>query len=479
MKKILIFLSFVAIFSMGCKKDFLETKPTASISAIDAFSTADRVVAAMNGLYDRMTVSTYYTQQALTTDIEGEDMVLVSTGNYSRFVTEYRHLQSPTVGYGVGFWQYGWQLISNANQAIKNLPISPITDAQKKEYLAEARTLRAWAYHQLIRTFAQPYSVDPNSIGLPKLETPLGPNDVLPARESVKTIYEYMLGDLLFAKDNIPTSRKSTYKVNLQAINGMLARVYLDMENWAKASEYAKLARTGFPLAAGSTLLNGFVDPTSEWIWTLDYRSDDNTGYVQVASFQEPYDIGYSTFRATPEFLALFDNNDIRQKQFWVNETKVATYAGDALKRDKPLISRDGYLMNKFWFRDAWDLDVPLMRTAEMYLIEAEAEAELGNDGPARTALFEVQKRAITGATISVNSGAVLKQEIQIERRKELYGEGFRYYDILRRKETLTRTSPNHWAKLTLASGDPKRIMPIPQSEREASGMKQNLGYPD
>ena len=462
----------------GCKKDFLETKPNTSINAPDAFSTPDKVGAAMNGLYDLMTLSGFTNHIMLTTDVKGGDMLVVSTGNYNRFVTEYQFLQSPTAGYGAQFWRDGFRLISNCNQAIVNLPKAPITDAQKNEFIAEARMIRAWSNYQLVRLFGQPYSVAPNSLGIPKVEVPLGEQDKTPPRATVKDIYDFIVADLTFAKDNLPSSRKDIFRVTKNSAYGMLARVYLDMENWRLASDNAKLARVGYALPPGSALLNGFIDPTSEWIWGLDYRSDDNTGYLQLASFQEPYDIGYSTFRATEAFFNLFSANDIRQKLFFVNETKVLTLEGDALQRDKPMISRDGYLMNKFYFRAQWDLDVPLMRSAEMFLIEAEAEAELGNNAPAQDALFEVQKRAITGAVKSVNTGDALKQEIQIERRKELFGEGFRFFDILRKKETLVRAAPAHWYPITLAPGATRNILPIPQSEREVSGLEQNPGYP-
>jgi len=413
----------------------------------------------------------------LTTDIKGGDMLVVSTGNYNRFVTEYRFLQSPTAGYGTQFWRDGFRLISNTNQAIKNLPNAPISDAQKNDFLAEARMIRAWTNYQLVRLFGQPYSVAPNSLGIPKLETPIGEKDPTPARATVKDIYDFIIADLTFAANNLSASRNSIFRVTKNAAYGMLARVYLDMENWKLASDNAKLARAGFNLAPGADLLKGFVDPTSEWIWALDYRSDDNSGYLQVASFQEPYDIGYSTFRATPSFFNLFGADDIRQKLFFVNLKKVETYEGDALQRDAPKVKGDGYLMNKFYFRSAWDLDVPLMRSAEMYLIEAEAEAELGNTLAAQTALYEVQKRSIPTATISSNTGAALETEIQVERRKELFGEGFRFFDILRRKETLDRTAPEHWSPITLTPGADKNILPIPQSEREVSGLEQNPGY--
>ncbi|WP_346315914.1 RagB/SusD family nutrient uptake outer membrane protein [Chitinophaga sp. YIM B06452] len=479
MKRIFyIFLSGTLLLASSCGKDYLETTPPGSVAASTAFSTPERVTAAMNGLYDLITTSSFNTHIALTQDIKGGDMVLVRTGNYNRFVTEYQFQQSPTAGNGGAFLRDGYKLIANTNVAITELPKTTLSDALKNDYLAEARALRAWAHLHLVRLFSQPYAVNQNALGIPVVDKVIGPNDPIPGRGTVKATYDFILADLLFAKANISTTRaNNTGRFTINVVNGLLARVYLDMQQWQNAADHAKLARTGYPLAAASTLLDGFVDKTSEWIWTLVYRSDDNTGYLQIASFQEPYDIGYSTFRATTSFVNMFADNDIRKKQFYVNLDKVATYEGDALQRDDLYFSRDGFLMNKFYFRDAWDLSVPMMRSAEMWLIEAEAEAELGHDGLAQDALFAVQGRAITGATKSTNTGAALKTEIRDERRKELFGEGFRFYDLTRRKETLTRAMPDHWAALTLATGDYRNVLPIPERETDISGLEQNPGY--
>ena len=477
MKRLLFIL---AITTVSCSKDFLETKPFAQIDAASAFSTPERVEAAMNGLYDLITTSTYNTQASLTSDVKGGDLLVVSTGNYSRFVTEYQYLQSPTAGYGGGFFTGGYKLITNTNVAITELPKSTtLSEASKKDFLAEARALRAWAHLQLVRQFAQPFSVDPASQGIPIVDKVLGPNDKIPGRGTVKDDYDFILADLIFAKENISTTRTNNGgRLTINAINALLARVYQDMQIWDKSVEHAKLARTGYALPAGSVLLNGFVDKTSEWIWTLVYRSDDNTGYVQIASFLDPYDIGYSTFRATKTFIDLFADADIRKKQFFVNKAMVGGATGNPLQRDEIMFSRDGYLINKFLFRGSWDLSVPMIRSAEMYLIEAEGESEQGHDALAQDALFEVQKRAITGAVKSVNTGAALKLEIRNERRKELFGEGFRLYDLTRKKETLVRAAPDHWKAITLAPGDYRNILPIPRSEIDVSGMKQNTGYP-
>lgn len=481
MKKIFNYIiTLVALVITGCNKDFLETRPFDAVEESDAFTSADKVEVAMNGLYDLITTTDFNTHISLTSDVKGGDILVVSTGNYSRFVTEYQYIQGPSLGYGEGFWSNGYKIISNANNAIAQLAGAPVAEDKKTDYLAEARAVRAYAYLHLVRLFSQPYSLDPNGTGIPVLDRLLKYGEEPPARGTVQQVYDFIIGDLVFAYENIAANRSTTAgRLTQNAVAGLLARAYQDVENWEKASEFAKLARAGYDLADKAELLNGFVDPTEEWIWTLVYRSDDNTGYLQIASFFCPYDIGYSTFRATESFLNIFAEEDIRRKQFYVNEDKVATGAGDFLQRDGIVYSRDGYLINKFYFRGDWALDVPLIRSAEMYLIEAEAESELDHDGLAQDALFAVQQRAIDGAVKSTKTGADLKLEIRDERRKELFGEGFRLYDITRKKETLVRTEAYHWAPITLAPGDYRNILPIPQKERDVSGIPQNEGYPN
>ncbi|MBC9929767.1 RagB/SusD family nutrient uptake outer membrane protein [Chitinophaga qingshengii] len=464
----------------GCKKSYLDTFPAVSIESSGAFSSPSRVNAAMIGLYDLMQPSQFTNHIFLTADVKGGDELIVLAGNYNRFVTEYQFTEVANGGTGALsfiFWKRAFEMISSCNQAITNIPKAPIAEDVKTDYLAEARTLRAWANHQLVRLYAQPYAVNPDGVGIPKVDKPLKADDPTPTRSSVKDIYAFMLDDLKFAEQSLSNKRTNSYRITLNAVYALQARLYLDMGKWAEASAYAKKARAGFPLEPGTTLLKGFVDKTPEWIWGLNYRTDDNTGFLMLASFQEPYDIGYSTFRASKSFLTLFADNDIRKKQFYVNVGKVANGKGDALQRDDIVFSRDGYLMNKFYYRSTLDLDMPLIRSAEMYLVEAEAESELNNDAAAQTALFEVQKRAITGAVKSVNTGDALKTEIENERRKELFGEGFRFFDIIRRKKTLTRDAADHWKPIVLQPNDTHNVLPIPQRELDISHLEQNKGY--
>lgn len=471
--KAIVALLVATLALSSCKKEFLEVTPSDAISNTEAFTSPEKVAAAMTGLYDLISNSGYTNNIILNMDVKGEDVLVNSVNNYNRFIGGYQYIETVNSTELSVHWQYSYKIITNCNQLIENIPAAPIDEALKTKNTAEARALRAMAHFNLVREFgAKPYTVDPNALGVPVVEASIGPNDVPPARNTVAEVYTSIIGDLVSAEANFPeVSGNSQYRINKNVIQGFLARVYLTMGDYANASKYAKLARTGYTLSSASALLAGFSDPTSEWMWSLNTRSDDNNGFLQVQSFYDPYDDGYSSFRASKEFFDTFAATDIRKNQFRVPDSR-----GEDLTTGNYIISSNRYFISKFIFRGAWDNDQLMMRASEMVLIEAEAEARLGNEVAAKAALLLIQQRAIPTSILSLNTGTALIQEILLERRKELFGEGHRYYDILRTKQTLDRSaSVSAWSKLVIASGDKRFALPIPQAELDTNpNMVQN-----
>lgn len=461
-----------AIVLSSCKKEFLDVTPSTAIANTDALTTPEKVAAAMTGVYDLVTYYGYTNNIYLNADVKGEDVLVNSTNNYSRFIAGYQYVETVNSSELALHWSYSYKIIVNCNQLIQNIPAAPIDDALKTRYTAESRALRAYAHFNLVREFgAKPYTVDPTALGVPVVETPIGPTDAPPARNTVQEVYTSIIADLLFAEANFPESEDNVYRMNVPTIQGLLARVYLTMGDYTNASKYAKLARSNYTLSSSSALLAGFSDATSEWMWALNTRTDDNNGFLQTQSFYDPYDDGYSSFRVSKEFFDTFAANDVRKNQF-----RIPANRGEDLTTGDYEVLGNGYLISKFIFRGAWDNDQLIMRASEMVLIEAEAEARLGNTLAAKAALLIIQQRAIPTAVTSVNIGDALVQEILLERRKELFGEGHRYYDILRTKQTLDRSaSVSHWSKLVIVSGDKRFALPIPQAELDANpNMVQN-----
>jgi hypothetical protein len=118
--------------------------------------------------------------------------------------------------------------------------------------------------------------------------------------------------------------------------------------------------------------------------------------------------------------------------------------------------------------------DVPYMRSAEMYLIEAEAKARLGQTAPAQTALFTLNKSRNPNYVQTTKTGQELIDEILFYRRIEFWGEGFRFTDLKRMNLPMIRTGiPNHQTTIVqifeVPAGDIKWEFLFPQDEIDAN----------
>lgn len=111
------------------------------------------------------------------------------------------------------------------------------------------------------------------------------------------------------------------------------------------------------------------------------------------------------------------------------------------------------------------------MRVAEMYLIEAEAKAALGDNAGAAQVLYELIKTRDSAYTKSTKTGDDLMEEIKIHRRIELWGEGFALLDMKRWGVGLVRvydgsTHPKDAASyFDLPAGSPLFTLQIPEDE--------------
>jgi starch-binding outer membrane protein, SusD/RagB family len=137
---------------------------------------------------------------------------------------------------------------------------------------------------------------------------------------------------------------------------------------------------------------------------------------------------------------------------------------------------RQPYMSRKFKTRATPTIgDIPYIRLAEMYLILAEANARSGNEAEARAALLTLAKNRDPQYVLSTNTGQALIDEILIQRRVELWGEGFRFFDLKRLNLPLDRTVvPNFVSAavggtMQVPAGDPRWVFVIPTTEIQAN----------
>jgi hypothetical protein len=462
--KILLFCLGAILFTASCKKDYLDTFPTTSVSAADAVASTQNAYAALNGIH-RVMYTQYDAQgQAgegsinIFRDLLGEDIVYPlasgSTGlaGWMRWTTH----TNAAAGDLRFVYRFYYRLIANANVLIAGIDNATGPEADKRIIKGQALAYRGWAHFQLVQLWGKRYdaSAKPNNqLGVPLLLTNTLEGQ---PRATVEEVYAQVNKDLddaiglLAGYTRTGSAAKSNFNVNV--VRGIKARVALTQQDWEIAATNAVAARAGFPLMDTVAYKSGFNNITNpEWIWGSRQIDDHNTFFFSYFAYissnfnstvirTQPRAINATLWEAIP-------NTDVR-KRMWDR-----TGANVDVPRDAtgPVGARVPYQNQKFKAQSysSSNGDVPYMRSAEMFLIEAEARARLGQNGPAQDALFALVRARDASAVKSTNTGAALINEIMFNRRIELWGEGFRFTDLKRTNSPLNRNGiPNHFIRL-------------------------------
>lgn len=465
----IVFLIMIVGLTWSCSEKFLETEPSDAIPSDKIFESYVTAEAALTGTYDQLSA---YTLEGLwvtlMSDIIGEDVMINSVDNWNWFVPVYQMNVLPNYTYPDNPWWSAYKVIFDANRLVafaKDIPDATLE--QKESIEGQGKVIRAYMMLKLAEMYAPAYSVDSEAPSIMNVNIPVDANSEDFGRAPLSEVYSQIVADLSSA---IELLGESNYKgfFDKRAAQAILARTYLDMEEWAKARDMAKLAYEGVELMNVNELVyGGFYSSNSETIFSVAYTPDDNNTYMSIPAFYWP-ELGYSSMRANDEFVKQFSVSDARGLLFEIYEP----------------IDPDRYLIFKFQHNaQVGNAERISIRASEMYLIEAECEAELGNYSLAQNALFVTQERSISGATKSSATGQDLINEILLERRKELFGEGFRWNDIKRRNLPFKREG-DHWAKFDFGPEDDdyyRLTFPIPQSEIDVNTkinqLDQNIGY--
>lgn len=480
----IIALAFlVLITAVSCKKDYLETKPTDEVSASGVFTTTSNAMIALNGVH-RILYSQHYGNQdqggqsanMLYMENLGEDFVNTTTGN-NWFIATYRYQAHRNINSTVPYFNYAfyYEIIGNVNLIIANIDAAEGPIGDKNQIKGEALTYRAWSYYQMVQLFGKRYvkGGDNSTLGVPLVLTPSLAK--LP-RATVEEVYTQINLDLTDAITALSaaTARINKSHLNVNVAQGLKARVALTQQNWPVAIAAAQAARTGFTLMTTAQLLTGFNDyNNSEWIWGSHQQADQQTYFYSLFAYVSNF--SSTNTRGNPKAINSLLYNTMSatdaRRGLWDPTGTNTSFPIPAGGLRKPYMSRK-YLIEPSGGGISIG-DVPLMRAAEMYLIEAEAQARNSNDIGARTALFALQSKRDPSYVLSTNAGPALITEIMNSRRVELWCEGFRFYDLKRLNLPLDRTGANHDPNvavlLSLPAGDKQWEFLIPKAEIDAN----------
>jgi hypothetical protein len=494
MKKIIISLVFIftaSVIFTSCKKDYLETVPTDAVSAGAATLTTDNAWAALNGIHralyvrygsqGRGGIGAYY----LHNDEYGEDMVF----NYATWTyhVRWQSRETDNAYNGANYLMfYGW--IANANILINGVGENTAGDQEDKDAIVgQALLYRAWCHYHLVQDYGKRYVPGGGNtqLGVPYM---LDNSTEGKARNTVEEVYTMINADIDRA---IPLLEGKTMKnkshLNIDVANGLKSRVALTMGEWATAVTYADKVIANHTLMDFATYAQGFrmnSESESEFIWASQIQEDQTDKWANYGAYVSR-NFSSSSIRKNPRSInsKLYDMispTDVR-KTLWDPSGQHL----DLIASGVDLVSsakRYPYTNQKFIAVSTADsrVDVPHMRVSEMYLNKAEALAHQGLDAEAAQTLYDFAVVRDPSYTLSTNTGQALLDEIYVQRRIELWGEGFRWYDLKRLNLPLDRTGANHSSSITngvlqVAAGDPMWQWDIPRDELNANpNMVQN-----
>jgi hypothetical protein len=451
------------VFS-SCTKSFVDKQPLASLSPTDALDSNSTLQNALYGVYAELRGTDQYGRDWPVIGDLMADNVFLEQQNSGRYINQFANAVPITDGVTLSMWSNSYNGILDANNII-DAPAANSDDIK-----AQAYALRALIYFKIVNIWGQPYTADSSSPGVPLV---LHYNvNLLPGRASVGTVYNQIVSDLKTAIQSAPDYSSSVI-LSKYAAEGLLARVYMYMGDYTDALAAAQdvINNGPFTLVDSKSFAAYWANPgvqtnAVETMFEEDEDAINNNGFDDLGGI---YINGYQDLYCSADLAALYSSTDVRGGLLIAGSTK----AGPA-----------AYLVNKYPNAEQSDRDNPkVIRLSEVYLIAAECENRLSDDGDATTfvnAVAEARDPSFTGYT---DAGATLLADIVQERRKELAFEGDRYFDLNRLGMTINRAN-NPGATLgngiTIPFPSDTRVAPIPQGEilRNATLAKQqNPGY--
>ena len=364
-------------------------------------------------------------------------------------------------------WSYCYTTIAACNEVIGTIP-PDMRNPEFRGLRGEALALRAYMFHSLIQRFQQTYAGNENK---PGIVLPLVTNDdrepVL-GRASVREVYDKILVDYDSAVSFLKDAPKRTGKTSIdhQVAAGLFARALMTVQDWERAAKYAAIAKSGYALMTGTEAADdGFNNINNkEWMWGADITGETTTMFASFFSHVCSYDEGYGESVYAPKMIdaRLYDQmNGTDSRRAWFKAPKTP------VDKDSKVTEENAPVYCNFKFKkvDGWLADYVFMRAAEMYLIEAEALAQQGKTADAYTVLKELMdNRDPSWAT---NRTIADVEDVFLQKRLELWGEGRIFYDYLRLKKGVYRDyeDSNHIEKLMLNAGNWRFIYQIPQTE--------------
>lgn len=440
-----IFYSFILLAGVSlvsCKK-YLDEKPNNAIASEDAIVDAGSARAAITGAYDR--VQGYYAANYPTLGTITADNVV-----FNGTLSEYLQLDQNAIPTDnvitVATYQGIYKAINSANSVIAALPgVSDptLTATEKSKILGEAYFIRALSYFDLAR-------------GWGGVQLQLKPTDNLSGLKGVKRstldqTYDQVLADLTQAEQLLPEDNTTRNRAQKSTARALRARLHLYRKQWADAETYASQVISNTKYTLVKPYKTFFTAPfgSSESVFELTFSANDKNSFW--STWYPSSQGGSFTLKPSEAIVAKLSNP-------LVGGTRNSLIAGTSPNVYGILYNTVGVSTDPAY----------VIRIAELYLIRAEARAQLGKLEDAAADLNAVRDRAgLLPATATTQ--AALLQAIEDENCVEFAFEAHRWFDLVRTGragDVLGITNPDRY------------LFPIPLSDIQSDpDVEQNHGY--
>jgi hypothetical protein len=528
--KLLTAFVLATIALASCTKK-LDLFPTNDLTPQDVYSTSTGYKQALAKIYAAFAL-TGNTGGTGSADIPAQ--IIADEGN-SDFLRLYWNLQELTTDEASWTWQndagvrglheMSWSSINPiisglyyrsffqitlANDFIRqasdeNLSDRGITGASAdsiRTYKAEARFLRAYQYWILMDLYANPPFITENE----------GIGTVIPEQIQRADLFAYVETELKAIEAELVAPKANEYgRADQAAAWALLARLYLNAAVYTGTGRYTEAITYCDKIKAHYSLHPNYRElmladnhlNTDEFIFSINYDAKytqnwGGTTYLTHGPAAVPGDVSgtsgnWGGLRFTHNFVSLFPDasgNIDKRAQFYTT--------GQNLIMAELYTGTDGYSSTKFRNKTRsggpapnadpagnWvDIDFPIFRLAEIYLIYAEAVLRGGTGGDAATALThinQIRTRAYGNSSGNITAGQMTLDFILDERARELYYEAHRRTDLIRHEKFTTGSYLWAW-KGGVSGGravDSRyNIFPIPATDLSSNpNLVQNAGY--
>jgi hypothetical protein len=473
------------IIIQSCKKSFLDVNPAQNTAATLFFKTPEDAAKAINAMYANLHEWNNIAFAPIALESMGSDDVEKgSTASDATYFNDYHNftITSGDAQLG-GFWTGQYQTINFANQILANVPNITMDESLQARYLAEAKFIRAYEYFRLVRAFGDV----PLRISLPK-----DASEYNLARTPKEQVWAQIEKDLTEATAVLPQSYSAVDigHVTKGAALTLHAKVALYLKKWADVVTYTtSVMGMGYSLYPDyEQMFRTTHKNNQESIFEIQCNmipnnpSASNSQYSQVQGVRGVTGGGWGFNVPSDNLAAAYETGDPRRDAtiLFRGET---TPEGDVIPAagDNPMYNQKSYVPFALYvsgFNEGCQQNKIVLRYADVLLMNAEANNELGNSGSALGPLELVRARAREGNAnilpqVTTTDQAALRAAIYNERRVEFALEFERYFDVIRQGRGTAVFGSRGW------KAGKNEVWPVPQTEIDLSGgvLTQNSGY--